>query len=171
MIEYRHYGNDHFDPALFKPVKNESNFEKPEFGTGFWACPKEDTGYYSWVRFLQETNNIKRSTDIYFDFTLSENAKVVRISKASDFLKIKDYISNLDKPYVSESILHEYDFNKVDFTVIPHTIYIDFERLCQDGVDAIELDLNENYWYLHYMLYAWDVNSILIMNKDIIIPE
>ena len=40
-MTYIHYGSDHFDPALFDPVRNgglEYGFRpKPADGTGLWA--------------------------------------------------------------------------------------------------------------------------------------
>lgn len=171
MKEYRHYGNNHFEPDRFRPIKTEPYDMKPVYGTGFWACPKEDTGEYSWARFLEENPTIRNHKHMWkhFDFTLYESAKVVRIAKVTDFLEIEEYILDLHDNHVNEFIRAEHDIN--DFTRIPPNIYIDFERAAHDGIDAIELDLTENYWILHYMLYNWDVNSILIMNKDIIIPK
>lgn len=49
-------------------------------------------------------------------------------------------------------------------------IYLDFEELRKQGVDAIELHLSE-YCELYYILYTWDCDSILIMNKYIIESE
>ena len=60
--------------------------------------------------------------------------------------------------------------NHPEEMLIQENIYLDFEAMCASGIDALELDMSKNYGYLNYMLYGWDVSSILIMNKDIIVP-
>ena len=53
--------------------------------------------------------------------------------------------------------------------------YPDFEQMVTDGWDAIELHLSDTdiSWgndSLHFRLYGWDCDSILIMNPKIISP-
>lgn len=45
---------------------------------------------------------------------------------------------------------------------------MDFEQLLSEGIDAVELFLESRD--LYYALYGWDCDSILIMNKEVIIP-
>lgn len=52
----------------------------------------------------------------------------------------------------------------------------DFEKMKNDGVDAIELhlseDKSENYFEgLYYTLYGWDCDCILILNKYIVVEK
>ena len=54
-MTYIHYGSDHFDPALFVPVRNgglEYGFRpKPADGTGLWASREGDPdGWEAWCR-------------------------------------------------------------------------------------------------------------------------
>ena len=54
-MTYIHYGSDHFDPALFDPVRNgglEYGFRpKPADGTGLWASREGDpNGWEAWCR-------------------------------------------------------------------------------------------------------------------------
>ena len=60
--------------------------------------------------------------------------------------------------------------NHPEEVFIPANIYLDFEAMTSSGIDALELDMRDNYSYLYHMLYELDVSSILIMNKDIIVP-
>ena len=46
----------------------------------------------------------------------------------------------------------------------------DFEKMVEDGVDAIKLNLSKGDYELYYEFYGWDCDSILIMNPDIIRP-
>jgi len=54
-MTYIHYGSDHFDPALFDPLRNgglECGFRpKPADGTGLWASREGDpNGWEAWCR-------------------------------------------------------------------------------------------------------------------------
>lgn len=49
-------------------------------------------------------------------------------------------------------------------------IYLDFEKLRELGIDAIELHLIENP-ELYWTLYTWDCDSVLVMNPDVIEAE
>lgn len=44
---------------------------------------------------------------------------------------------------------------------------VDFEKLIEDGVDAIEFNIS-NDWDLYMALYGWDCDSTLILNPDVI---
>jgi hypothetical protein len=53
---------------------------------------------------------------------------------------------------------------------------LDFEKLLERGIDAIELHLSEEdvsnltvVEGLYWSLYGWDCDSILIMNPDVIV--
>ena len=50
-------------------------------------------------------------------------------------------------------------------------LYVDFERMLVDGVDAIFLTEHgqwETRWSNPRHLYGWDVESLLVMNPDIV---
>ena len=118
-----------------------------------------DVSDYSWLAFLEDVRIDKRS-DVHFNFTLRDDATICTIDNINDFQKIEEFVLNKDKL----KYLHA-------GSIMLWTIYLDFEAMVRHGIDAVELDLTKNYSDLHYALYDWDVNSILIMNKDIIIPK
>ena len=118
-----------------------------------------DVSDYSWLDFLEDAGIDKRS-DVHFNFTLQDDATICTIDNVNDFQKIEEFVLNKDKL----KYLHA-------GSILVRTIYLDFEAMVRHGIDAIELDLTKNYSDLYYALYGWDVNSILIMNKDIIIPK
>lgn len=159
MKEYTHFGNDHFEPDRFQPIRNEAYFDKPEHGTGLWASPRGDASGYSWLTFIKDSEIDKR-VDVHFNFTLRDDATICTIDNVNDFQKIEEFVLNKDRL----KYLHA-------GSIMIRTICLDFEAMVRHGIDAIELDLTKNYGDLHYALYSWDVNSILIMNKDIIIPK
>lgn len=170
MKTYKHYGNTEFIPELFSPPINykENPWVKPICGTGFWASPLREDGETEWFDFIHDNPEIGYSKDMgkSFLFTVKENANIITIAEPKDFLQIEKFILNEGryKERAMQSINHPEEM------LIQENIYLDFEAMSASGIDALELDMRENFYYLHYMLYDWDVSSILIMNKDIIVP-
>lgn len=169
MKTYKHYGNTEFIPELFcTPINEEEPDIKPVYGTGFWASPLREDGETEWFHFVNNNSDVSdyKSLEKYFLFTLKETANIVTITEPKDFLQIEKFILNEGryKERAMNSIL------RPEEVLIPADIYLDFEAMCASGIDALELDMSKNYGYLNYMLYGWDVSSILIMNKDIIVP-
>lgn len=166
MQKYIHYGNSMFQPELFRPIKNEDEpWLKPVYGTGLWASPLGDDGKSEWWHFVNKNPdmlNYKNLNDSFI-FTLRENSNVCRIDKASDFFDIEKFILK-DRENTLQKI------REAETSFIPGNVFLDFESMVKSGIDAIELDMTNNYYYLHYMLYEWDVSTILIMNKDVIVP-
>ena len=142
---YIHYGADHFDKTLFKPVKNQPYlWTKPEGGTGFWACSKNDK--YGWVEWCQD-NDFKADDyyDKHFEFTLTDDARVI-------------YIYTLEDLHMLPIITNEIGME-----------YVDFEKAAED-YDAIQVcDVDAVYLNPGGLdLYGWDCNCILIMNAEIV---
>ena len=154
MKKYIHYGSKHFDSSKFVPIKNQT-FIKP-LG-GFWASPVDST--YGWREWNDRSGFAKIVEEESFQFTLKENANVLHIYETNDLKDLpKETIPGF--PILSDSI---------------SPIYLDFEKILESGVDAIELHLTEERRYdndflkgLYWSLYGWDCDSILIMNPDII---
>ena len=108
---------------------------------GLWASPIDtDWGWKEWCE-AEEYNTNKLETS--FKFVLSDNAKVYHIRCEDDIYKLP--IQN------EEKLLWYFDWDKV-----------------AKEYDAIELHITDNYGELHYLFYAWDVDSIVILNKEVI---
>ena len=138
---YIHYGHDEF--RLPKPIVNEAYFTKPK--GGLWASRKDGKG--TWKTWCEQEEFRLDSFESSFEFTLKDNARVLELSSI-------DQLDNLPK-------LNQDNYNKEDRY---STCYLDFEALRQQ-YDAIEVtDIACLYW----KLYAWDCNSILIMNPGIV---
>lgn len=149
MQKYIHYGHTHFDKNLFVEIINRTVFSKPH--GGLWASPMNaEYGWKDW----NDVNEFKDcDEENSFIFSLKEGANVVHIYSKED----------LDKLPQTEKTIH-------------YWYCIDFEKLKNEGVDAIELHLSEdrceNYCdRLYELLYGWDCDSILIMNPDIVVEE
>lgn len=149
-MKYIHYGSKRFDISRFHYVKNEPYFCKPVPGTGFWASPVNAA--FGWIDWCDGEDFKHYAPDDFFTFSLTDTANVFHIRSADDI----DKLPRQDN----------------DFSMV----CIDFEKVCQNGIDAIELHLSDDpskgdySRSLYYMLYGWDCDSILIMNPDIINP-
>lgn len=150
MKRYIHYGHDRFIPEHFTPIRNRQYFSKP-FG-GLWASPVD--AEYGWKDWCEAENFRECREDNSFTFTLAPVARVLYVAGRSD-------LKGLPRTGDMESILGGmYDVDN------PYSLVsLDFERLRNDGWDAVEVtDINRLYW----ALYGWDCDSILVMNPDII---
>lgn len=142
-MRYRHYGSSIFRPELIMPVVNEPYNTKPKNGGGFWGTPIDYER--EWIEYCldMEWNN---RIDTHFDFDIAKSANIVKISDISD-------LNNLPK---LEPIR--------DYAMA--SVYLDFEKMVKDGVDAIEVIMNND---LYWALFSWDVSSILVMNPEVIL--
>jgi len=147
-VIYIHYGSDKFDKNLFKPIKNREDFTKP-LG-GLWASREGDPlGWYQWSI---DNEFHEDRLEHAFRFTLKPSANVVTIEKPKDIYKL---------PKTKKDLMWPYSF------------YPDFEKCVRQGIDAIEIiDIygvdNEGENSVYTTLYNWDVNSILILNPEVI---
>ena len=139
-IKYIHYGSNSFDPIKFHPIKNVPFYTKPE--GGLWASrTNTDFGWKDWCKKRQyHTEKLEES----FQFTVAPEANIIEIHSCED-LKLIPQASLLTTMYIP-----------------------DFESLALNGVDAIEVFISEDI-ELYDKLLGWDVNSILIMNPNILV--
>lgn len=138
---YIHYGHKQFLHSKFNEIVNDKFFCKP-YG-GLWASPVgAERGWKNWC---DENGFRECKEENSFTFELSETANVLHIRSRSDLEKL---------PRQQEAMITQW-------------IHLDFEKIKASGVDAIELHLSED-WELHWTLYGWDCDSILIMNPDIV---
>lgn len=143
MQEYIHYGTDLFRPDL---VLREKHCVSSKPSRGIWASPIRDSAY-TWRDFCENEDFRVERLALSFKFFLKEEAKILEIHNMDDIL-----------PFVNgrPSIFEE---------------TINFKKL-YESFDGMELFLSEN-WRFHdsILFYAWDVDSIVIWNPDIIIPK
>lgn len=150
MVEHKiyvHDGHPRFDKELFNPISCLEHFNKP-LG-GLWASPLDSS--YNWEQWC-ETNNFNNiiGKDKYcknnkFYFRLKDNARLLSITSAKqldDLPQIKDDITS--------SV-----FKILDFMTL------------QEEYDAIEVLISNDY-QLYWDLYGWDIDSIIVMNPDVI---
>lgn len=146
--KYIHYGHSRFKKEVFiKPI-NQPFCVKP-WG-GFWASPAD--AKWGWKQWCESENFYTNRLTRSFEFTLSPEAKVLHIRSVED--------------------LNGLPGQQCDFM---NWVCLDFEKLMEEGYDAVELHLSEEKRSgsfqdgLYYVLYGWDCDSILVMNPDIIV--
>ena len=144
MKTYIHYGSTAFIEESWEPIRNE-NWIKPH--GGLWASAidapygwKDWNGTYNY-QLCDETNSFK--------FKLKPSARILII----------DSIDVLKR-------LHKLQYTVT--TLIRDVYFLNFERLLEDGYDAIDFQLSKDP-KLYWAMYGWDCDSILVMNKDVLI--
>lgn len=144
---YVHDGHSNFDINLFKHISCRENFNKP-LG-GLWASPVDSP--YTWEQWCLDNNfNYTIGEDKYFQgeqfrFKLKDNARLLSITSAKQ--------------------LDELPQIKNDLTSNIYKI-LDFKKL-EEEYDAIEVLISMDH-QLYWNLYGWDVDSIVVMNPDVI---
>jgi hypothetical protein len=142
MNTYIHYGHKEFDINKFITPKSRQWYNKP-LG-GLWAS--KVNAKFGWKNWCKRVNCSLCDTKQSFKFKISDNAKILYINCVEDVKKLPDQQTDLSLTCLKT---------------------VDFERLIEDGVDAIEFNIS-NDWGLYEALYGWDCDSTLILNPDVI---
>jgi len=138
-----HYGVDRFNPNLFKPIRNR-NWVKPT--GGLWTSPVQSK--YGWVDFCKQEEFIVNSLELSFIIEI-DDSRVYKIDNLNDLVRVA-------------TIPNSYNSNML----------IDYEQLATE-YDAIWLtyDGQFNTRFGRPNLYGWDVETVLILNKECIINQ
>lgn len=149
-ITYIHYGNIHFDPTIRFPMKNKEHpWVKPN--GGLWASRVNAS--FGWKDWCKSENFRDCDKAVSFLFQIKDESKVYRISTLEDLKKLP-------------SLYQEYELDPLT------NYYIDFEKCLSMGIDALELCWYGEEWEnvsngdLHFKLYGWDCDCILVLNPD-----
>lgn len=109
---------------------------------GLWAS--RVNADYGWKDWCYDNEFADCNVDNSFKFTLQDNAKILEVHKYDDV-----------KKYIIENEL---------FSLFPT---FDFVKIFQE-YDGMELFLSDDFSLRFNGFYAWDCDSIVIWNKDII---
>lgn len=146
-----------FDKKYFEKIINREFISKPK--GGFWASPID--AKYGWKEWCsnEEPEWIK---DIHsYKLMLKDDASILYFRS---FNELCDAIQEYPELFFDTMAKREYLMHYK--SPCPPTVYINFEKALESGIDAIEIMIDE----LYYPLYGWDCDSILIMNPDVIVP-
>lgn len=135
-------------------------FVKPD--GGLWGSPVDAT--YGWAEWCKETGYEIEKLETSFLFTLAEGANLLRVSSIEDLTELPKQQMNLYFPQEVCDMLYELES-------LTTRAFLDFEALLASGVDAVQVDTRGAAGYeVRHALNGWDCDSILVLNKDVIIP-
>lgn len=135
---------------MFQEIENIPFFPKPR--GGLWASPSEcGKSWADWC--LQENfyTEVLREENS-FKFKLTPEARVLKLKTIEDWRIIEDKIPGETKE------IRGFTFKQ----------YINYEELKKD-YDAVEIFAGSDH-ELYWKFYGWDCDSIVILNKEVIVP-
>ena len=147
MKTYIHYGATEYNSERFRPIVNERGFPKPH--GGLWASNIRSE--YGWKEWCESENFRECNEDNSFTFTLKPEARVIFVTSMAAIKEL---------PRVQEDRIFS-GFGK---------ILLDFEKMVKMGIDAIEVSITD-FPEAYNLFYGWDCDSIVILNKDIVVVE
>lgn len=157
-MRYIHYGSRTFDSMKWEPIRNapfERGFTKP--AGGLWASPVD--AEFGWADWCQSRDQFLDGLAESFEFELSENAKVLKITSKE---MVKSLPLVLDDPAVNA---YYQRFSKLLLGSISF-LPIDFEQISRE-YDVIAFNASDS-WNPESVLSGWDCDCILVMNKEAI---
>lgn len=140
MSRYIHYGSAKFDKSKFKVIENIQFFNKPN--GGLWGC--EVGTKFGWKEFCELENIDWVNLSDSFEFELTPEARVLRLHNLDDYVEFRS----------------KYAINDIGIKL---ALGYDFERIAKE-YDVIDFKVGE----LYMALYGWDVDSIIVLNPDVI---
>ena len=136
--------NDVISLNPFDPIN------KPRYG--FWASPID--AEFGWKDFCEQNQMEDMMGGVKFTFKLSKDAKIFNIKDLDDIERL---------PYTSSTEI-----------AFAESVFVDFDELKRRGYDGVELfDSGIGHYFANkkeLCFNAWDCESIVIWNPDIIIP-
>lgn len=151
-VTYVHYGHEEFDMMEFRSVTN-GRYLRIKPNGGLWASPVN--AEQSWKEWCECEDFRDCCEDISFRFTMRNPDKIFYIDSEDSF---NDFIGRYGKteeaPYGVRG---------------EAAVFIDFEKMLRDGWDALEISLTD-YCRLYHLLYGWDCDSIVVLNRDAVVP-
>ena len=159
---YIHYGNDHFEKREVD-LSTKGFIIKPE-KAALWGSPTDAD--FSWKTWSEDQQFNLSSLEKSFRFKLKSGSKILFIRSEKD-------IDELDENLKTNTTFEKYFSRFTSVTSMLMSIMdsitpenyntIDFAKLQENGIDAVEIEFNG---YTHDAFYGWDCDSICILNPD-----
>ena len=142
-MRFIHYGSEKFDSDRFvKPTNRSPLWVKPLDG-GLWASPVESED--NWRNWCVDNDIFLDRLEKSFEFNIRPNSEIL-------YLRNKEEIS---KAYRDGYLTHPRE----------NLFYPNFELISVYFSAIFYKHNNET----HYPLYGWDCDSLLVLNKNIVI--
>lgn len=159
---YIHYGSTKFDPNKGFPIKNSSDLcIKPQ--GGLWASrTTAECGWKQWCEAECFRDCIEENS---FKFIIKDGFRVETLSNLDQLTKLPPNEIAYNKIYKRPPPIYNNPHEP-----IPDQYFIDFEKCLNEGISAIELCFYgleyTTQGNLHYALYGWDCDSIVILDPN-----
>lgn len=144
---WRHYGDDSYDEAKFKPAEHEV-FIKPK--GGLWVSPVDSS--WGWIDWCEAEDYGHSKASPYFDIMVRPETRMIVIDS------LADAASKL--PWVRADGFMRFRWP-------------DWRAVIMDGWDMIVLTERgqEETRFGEPSLYGWDCESAVILNPEIILSS
>lgn len=158
-IIYEHLGDD--------IISFEYQYEQSEIGgfkpQGLWASPINSK--YKWKTWCQENDFKFESLQHHFEFTLKPYARILTVDSVDSLAKVTSKYKGEEIP---QSMLPVYNYFSKVYTAanFQFTHYIDFQKISQE-YDGFEVLISSDP-RLYYVMYGYDVDSLIIWNLKVI---
>jgi len=153
-----HYGNNKFSKTMFTPVKNR-NWNKPT--GGLWTSPLYSS--WGWKDWCHAENFRECTEDNSFIITLKENARVLKIDTRQDLYNVKETIIINAGPYARKMLDFELLAKNYD------AIWLTENGQIETRFPAYYDNISTRDENAAFDLYGWDCESVLILNKEVIL--
>lgn len=152
-MDYIHYGDDTFIPEKVKGKASEHmvHINKPPFG--LWASPVD--AEYGWKDWCQDEEFNLESFNEHFVFTLKDDAKILKINSFKDWNEVLLNTKSLTKSIMGSRTIQEKQ--KI------------WDYICKNYDGMLLILSNTTDLAYHMEFSAWDCDSIVIFNPDIVI--
>lgn len=156
---FRHYGHESFRRSRSTTEVETHPVMKMKPSYGLWASPVESD--ISWYRFCVDEHFHEDTLSKYFDFTLAEDAKIFQINSLVDLQLL---LMNFPGEKIgSWKLIYQPPSSSNTLPWFP-----DYSKVAEE-YDGVQVNISSDS-SLYYWMYGWDVDSIVVWNKDVIVP-
>lgn len=159
---YIHYGNDHYEKKEVD-LSTKGFITKP-LKAALWGSP-EDAGY-SWKDWSEDQEWNLDALEKSFKFKLKGGSKILFIRSEKDIDELDENLktnTNVDNYFPKYTSVFSILRSIMDSITPENYSTIDFSKLRENGIDAVEIEFNG---YTHDAFYGWDCDSICVLNPD-----
>ena len=160
---YIHYGNDHFEKREVD-LNTKGFIIKPK-RAALWGSPTD--AEFSWKDWSESESWNLGALEKSFRFKLKNGSKILFISSKKDIYELdkilKTNTSSIEKYYSRFMPISSVIMSMLDSITPENYNPIDFSKLREIGIDAVEIEFNG---YTQRAFYGWDCDSICVLNPD-----
>ena len=149
---YVHYGHEKFEPEKLLNRKRDPFLQKYK-PTGLWGSPVDSE--WGWIDWCKSEGFRPERLKTSFKFKIDPSARILEVRNPDD---VRSYIIAEEHRFPDDTIFYDYSLD---------TSQIEKEY------DGMEVYMNDNYNELHNtpIFYVWDVDSLVVWNPDMVIPQ